>query len=74
MIDVVAEDVQFAPDGSVAIDGRDLDGGDDPDALLLAGGDRLGDAADGVVVGQRELLDAGGGRPLDDLGRGQGAV
>ena len=38
----------------------------------LAGGDRLGDAADGVVVGEREQLDAGVGGALDDLGRRRG--
>ncbi len=56
------------------VDGGDLDGGDDAHAVALAGGDRLGDAADGVVVGQRQQLDAGVGGALHDLGGGQGAV
>ena len=40
----------------------------------LAGGERLGDAADRVVVGQREQLDAGVGGAGDDLLGGQRAV
>ena len=38
------------------------------------GVDRLGDAADGVVVGQREQLHAGLGGAGDDLGGGERAV
>jgi hypothetical protein len=51
VVDVVAEDVQFAGDWRVLVNGGDLDGGDDAHAETLAGGDGLGDAADGVVVG-----------------------
>ncbi len=40
----------------------------------LAGGDRLGDAGDGVVVGQRQQLHAGLGRARDDLGGRERAV
>ena len=56
------------------IDRGDLHRGDDAHAAPLAGGDGLRDAADGVVVRQREQLDPGVGGALDHLGRGEGAV
>ena len=59
VVDAVAEDVQFAGDRRAGVHGGDLDRGHDAHAVALAGGDRLGDAADGVVVGQREQLHAG---------------
>ena len=74
MVDVVAEDVQFARHRRALVDGGDLDGRDDAHARALARLDRLGDAADRVVVGQREQLDAGLGGALHDLGGRQGAV
>ena len=74
VVDVVAEDVQFASHRRALVDGGDLDGRDDAHAEALARLDRLGDAADGVVVAQREQLDAGLGGALDDLGGRQGAV
>ena len=43
-------------------------------AVALAGGNGLGDAADGVVIGEGEQLDAGLGGALDDLGGREGAV
>ncbi len=60
-----------AASGGAVVDGGDLDGRDDPHAEALAGVDRLGDAADRVVVGQREQLDAGVGGAGDDLRRRQ---
>ena len=55
--------VRAAP-ATPVVDGGDLDRRDDAHADALAGGDRLGDAADGVVVGQREQLHAGLGGAL----------
>ena len=74
VVDAVAEDVQFAGHRRACIDGGDLDGGHHAHAHALALGDGLGDAADGVVVGQCQQLHAGGGGALHDLGGGQGAV
>src|SRR5260221_240988 len=39
VVDAVAEDVQFARHRRALVDGRDLDGRDDPDAVAPAGGD-----------------------------------
>ena len=58
--------------GGAVVDGGDLDGGDDAHAEPLAGRERLGDAADRVVVGQRQQLDAGLGGAAHDLGRRAG--
>ena len=59
MVDEVAEDVQFAGDLGAVVDRGDLDRGDDAHAVALSGGERLGDAADGVVVGERQQLHPG---------------
>ena len=74
VVDGVAEDVQFAADRRAVVDRGDLDRGDDAHAVALAGAQRLGDAADRVVVGERQQLHAGLGRALHDLGGRQGAV
>ena len=68
VVDAVAEDVEVLV---VAVDGRQLGGGDDADraAGRVRGRQRLGDAVDRVVVAEREQLDARGGRAGDDLGR-----
>ena len=60
----VAEDVQFARASARrrVVDERDLHRGDDAHAVTLAGRDGLGDAADRVVVGQRQQLHAGARR------------
>ena len=64
VVDAVAEHVQVLV---AAEHRRDLGRGDDRHAVLGAGGDRLVDAVDGVVVGQRQQLDSGGRRVRDDL-------
>ncbi len=74
VVDAVAEDVQFAGDRRTLVDGRDLDRGHDPHAIALTRGDRLGDAADRVVVGQRQQLHARVRGALDHLRGWQGAV
>lgn len=72
VVDEVAEYVKFASFG--VVDGGDLDGGDDGDAGMEAGVDRLLDTADGVVIGEGEELDPGVGCALNYLGGGEGAV
>ena len=74
VVDVVAEDVQFQRRGPAVVDGRDLDGRDHPHAQAIARGEGLRDAADGVVVGQREQLHAGLGGAGHHLRGGEGAV
>jgi hypothetical protein len=74
VVDFVAEDVQFAGDQRVGVHGGDLHRCDDAHAVALARVDRLGDAADGVVVRQREQLHAGLRCALDHLRGGQDAV
>ena len=71
VVDAVAEDVEVLVG---AVDRRDLGRGDDRTPCSRAGGERLVDAVDGVVVGQRQQLDAGGGGVGDDLGGRQLAV
>jgi hypothetical protein len=71
VVDAVAEDVQVV---AVPVERGDLGRGDDAHAVLAAGGERLVDAVDRVVVGQREQLHPGGRRPGHDFGRGQRAV
>ena len=73
VVDAVAEDMEVFV---VAVDGRQLGGGDDANraAGRVGGRQRLGDAVDRVVVAEREQLDARGGRAGDDLGRRQRAV
>ena len=70
-VELVAEDVQVLV---LAVDARELGGAGQADAVLARGGERLGHAGDRVVVGQREQLDARGGRLRDHLGRRQRAV
>jgi hypothetical protein len=70
-VDLVAEDVQVLVR---AVDGGQLGGGGEADAVLARGGLRLRDAVDGVVVGQREQLHAGGRRAGDHVGGRQRAV
>ena len=70
-IDLVAEDVQVLV---LAVHARELRGGREPDPVLARGGRRLGDPGDGVVVGEREQLDARGGRARDHLGGRQRPV
>ncbi len=55
MVDPVAEHVQVLVG---PVDGGDLGGGHHAHAVQRAGGERLVDAVDGVVVGQRQQLDA----------------
>ena len=74
VVDVVAEDVQFATDRRAVVDRRDLHRGHDAHAHALARLDRLGDAGDRVVVAQRQQLDARLGGALHDLRRRQRAV
>ena len=57
MVEQVAADVEVL---ALAVERRDLGGRDDGDAVEVVGDvQRLGDAVDRVVVGQREQLDAG---------------
>ena len=72
VVELVAEDVQVLV---LAVDGGQL-GGRAENAMPWSrgGGARLGHAVDRVVVGQREQLDAGGGRMRDHVGGRQGAV
>jgi hypothetical protein len=70
VVDVVAEDVEFARRGGAVVDCGDLDRGDDSYAEALPGGERLRDPADRVVVGEGQQLDAGVGRAGYDLGGG----
>ena len=65
-IELVAEDVQVLV---LAVHARELGRGGQADAVLAGGGERLVDAGDRVVVGQREQLDPGRGGLRDDLGR-----
>jgi hypothetical protein len=58
----------------LAVDARQLGGAGQAEAVLVRGGERLGDAGDRVVVGQREQLDARCCRVRDDLGRWQRTV
>ena len=71
VVDPVAQHVQVLVD---AVDGRDLCGGHDAHAAEGARRERLVDPVDGVVVGERQQLDARAGRVLDHLGRRQVAV
>ncbi len=71
VVDSVAEDVQVLVG---AVDGRDLGGGHDPNAVDGARGEGLVDAVDRVVVGQRKQLHTGRGGVLDHLGGRQLAV
>jgi hypothetical protein len=71
LVDAVAEDVQVLV---LVLHAGDLDGADEPDAVRGRDLARLGDAVDGVVVAEREELDAGLRRALDHLAGGQGAV
>ena len=66
VVDRVGADVQVLVD---PVERADLDAGDDADRAAARGrrGERGVDAGDGVVIGQREQLDAGVGRRLDDL-------
>jgi hypothetical protein len=67
VVDEVGADVEVLVR---VVQGRQLRGGDDPDALPGSGGQRLVHALRGVVVGEREELDAGpGGRADDSRGR-----
>ena len=50
VVDVVAEDVQFAARGRDVVDGGDLNGRDDANSGAFAGHERLRDAAYRVVV------------------------
>ncbi len=74
VVDVVAEDVQFARRLPVGVDRGDLDRGNHLHAVALARAQRLGDAGDGVVVAQRQQLDAGARGALHDLGGLERAV
>ena len=71
MVDEITEHVQvaFAPP-----DRRDLDGGHDPHAHLLRRLEGLLDAADRVVVGQRQQLDPRRCRPRIHVGRDRPAL
>ncbi len=64
VVDPVAEHVQVLV---LAVDRRDLRGRHHADAVDGAGGERLVDAVDGVVVGQGEQLDTGLRGVLHDL-------
>ena len=57
-----------------SLDGRDLGGPDDGDAVLLARVERLLNSVDGVVVRKREQLDPGVGGVAHDLGGGVDAI
>ena len=54
--------------------GRELDPGDDLDAGLEPGRERLGQAVRRVVVGQRDDVQVAFGGKADHLGRGEGPV
>jgi hypothetical protein len=71
VVELVAEDVQILVR---AVDGRELGGGREGDAVLGGGLARLGHAVDRVVVRQRDELGAGRGGVGDDVSRRQGAV
>ena len=71
VIDEVAEHVQVL---LVAVDRGDLDGRNEADAQFRAGVQRLRDAVDGVVVAQREQLDARFRRGRDHPVRLEGSV
>ena len=71
MVDPVAEHVQVLV---VAVNRRDLGGGDHPDPVHGARGERLVDAVDGVVVGQRKQLHSGKGRVLHHLSSRQRSI
>jgi hypothetical protein len=71
MIDSVPEDVQVLV---LTVDRLDLGGRHHADAVTGARGQRLVNAVDRVVVGQREQLDARPRGVLDDLRRRQLAV
>jgi hypothetical protein len=71
VVEVVAEDVEVLV---VAVQGGELGGGDEADALGLRGFERLVDPGDRVVVGEREQLDAGVRGGADDLGGRERAV
>ena len=74
VVDVVAEDVQFARGGGLVVHRGDLDRGNDPHTDPLTRRQGLGDPGDGVVVGQREQLHPGLGRAGDDLPGREGPV
>ncbi|TMK25300.1 MAG: hypothetical protein E6G62_05720 [Actinobacteria bacterium] len=74
VVDVVAEDVQFATRRCAVVDGGDLHGRNDAQSQALSGAERLGDAAHRVVVGEGEQLDPARRRALDDLRCREGAV
>ena len=71
MVDPVAEHVKVLV---AAVDGGDLRGGDHGHAVLDTGAQRLVDAVHGVVVREREQLDARPRGVLHDLGGGQVTV
>ena len=71
MCDAVAEDVHVL----VGVPQRaDLDRRNDPHAMVGPGAQRLSDAGDRVVVGQREQLDAGLCGCGDDVGWVEDAI
>ena len=71
VVELVAEDVQVLVP---AVDGGQLGGGREREAVAGGGVARLGHAVDRVVVRQRDELGAGGGRVGDHVGGRQGAV
>ncbi len=71
VVDPIPEDVQVLV---LAVDRRDLRGRHHANAVDGARGQRLVDAVDRVVIGQREQLDARSGGVLDDLRGRQIAV
>jgi hypothetical protein len=62
VVDEVAEDVTV---GAVE-PGGELDPGDDGDGQALTGFDSRPDALDGVVIGDRQHVEPGGGRQFDE--------
>ena len=69
-IEEVAEHVHVA----ALVDRRDLDAGNDADAGALRRRGDLGDRRDGVVIGDADGGEAGGGGARDELGRRQPPV
>ena len=65
VVDPVAEHMQVLV---LPVHRRDLRGGHDPHTVNGTGGERLIDAVDGVVIGERKQLDPGRRGVLDDLG------
>ena len=66
VVDRVAEDVEVLV---IGVERRELGRRDEADAVHARRGQRLVDAVDGVVVGQREQLDPVRGRARDDVSR-----